>query len=299
MKQIVGAGLAGLIAAHAWPSAQVFEAAAAPSSTHKALLRFRSNAVAALTGVDFRQVLVRKGIFYRGKFCGPNIALANAYAQKCMGYERLVGDRSIWAIEPVRFIAPEDFHEHLAAACRGRVEYAAPFDYVRNTAPVVSTAPMPVVLKALSIEAPVEFARSGITVKRWRLENTDVFQTVYFPDPEYNLYRASITGDVMIAEYAGEPDERPEELLEKAFGVSMGAFAEYLGGTEQKYGKIVNIPDPVRKQLLFELTHEHKVYSLGRFATYRNILMDDVVADIHVVKRLLKSGKYALRHATQ
>jgi hypothetical protein len=220
MKQIVGAGLAGLIAGHAWPQAKIFEAAPEPTAEHKALLRFRTNAVSALTGIEFRQVLVRKGIFYRGKFVAPNIALANCYALKCMGHERLVGDRSIWATEPVqRFIAPDNFHAQLVEALRGRIEYDAPFDYVHNIAPVVSTAPMPVVLKALNIAAPVEFHRSGITVKRWRLENTDVFQTIYFPDPEYNLYRASITGDVLIAEYVDHADDRPEELLDKAFGI--------------------------------------------------------------------------------
>jgi hypothetical protein len=49
---------------------------------------------------------------------------------------------------------------------------------------------------------------------------------------------------------------------------------------------------------LFRLTHEHNVFSLGRFATWRNILLDDVVDDIVQVKRLLKSSSaYDLRRA--
>jgi hypothetical protein len=58
------------------------------------------------------------------------------------------------------------------------------------------------------------------------------------------------------------------------------------------------IDDALRKQLLFRLTHEHNVFSLGRFATWRNILLDDVVDDIVQVKRLLKSGSaYDVRRA--
>ena len=57
---IVGAGLTGLIAAHAWPQALVVEAVSGPTGSHHALLRFRSDAVARLTGVEFRRVTVRK-----------------------------------------------------------------------------------------------------------------------------------------------------------------------------------------------------------------------------------------------
>lgn len=301
MKQIVGAGLAGLIAGHAWPQARIFEAAPEPTSTHKAVLRFRTNAVSALTGIEFRKVLVRKGIFSRGKFVAPNIALANTYAQKVFGFERLVGDRSIWSLEPVeRFVAPEDLHEQMVDAMRGRIEYGRAFDFERNRTPVVSTAPLPVVLKALNLNAYVDFVRAPITVQRWRIHNCDVFQTVYFPDLDSNLYRASITGNVLIAEYAGEADRKVEPLLERAFGISLGSFAEDMGVVEQRYGKIVDIPAPVRKQLLFDLTLKHGVYSLGRFATYRNILLDDVVRDVQVIKNLLKTNSsYEVRLAAQ
>jgi hypothetical protein len=63
-----------------------------------------------------------------------------------------------------------------------------------------------------------------------------------------------------------------------------------LESIDQKYGKIASIDDAVRKQLLFALTHNHTIYSLGRFATWRNILLDDVVNDIAAIKRLLKTN---------
>ena len=104
---IVGAGLAGLIAAHAWPQATVLEAAPKPRAGHRALLRFRSEAVGRLTGIEFRRVTVRKGIWADGAYQHPAIRWANLYAQKVVN--RLAGDRSIWNLETSeRFIAPED-----------------------------------------------------------------------------------------------------------------------------------------------------------------------------------------------
>ena len=79
------------------------------------------------------------------------------------------------------------------------------------------------------------------------------------------------------------------ELLEQSFGIDLSG-AEQLEAVEQKYGKIAPIDDAQRKRLLFRITHEHGLFSLGRFATWRNILLDDVVDDIAVIKRLARSG---------
>ena len=64
---------------------------------------------------------------------------------------------------------------------------------------------------------------------------------------------------------------------------------------EQRFGKIEPIADDERKSLLFRITHEHGVYSLGRFATWRNILLDDVVDDIVAIKRLARAAPYEIR----
>ncbi len=83
-SRIIGAGLSGLIAAHAWPTAPVFEALP-EAQPHRALLRFRSDNVARLTGIEFKRVTVRKGLFWRGEYRTPTIALANAYSLKVLG----------------------------------------------------------------------------------------------------------------------------------------------------------------------------------------------------------------------
>lgn len=290
MNVIVGAGLAGLLAAHAWPNAIILETMPEPKVSHRALLRFRTDAAARLTGIDFRAVTVRKGIWSEGTFTQPNIRVANLYSQKVIG---VCNERSIWDIAPAqRFIAPDSLYEQLVNAVYKRIEWGTEF----TPTPVltVSTAPLPVILKMHGIESSASFARSPITVRRWKLQRADVFQTIYFPDADTPLYRASITGDTLIAELTTDSED-VMPLLERAFGVCMQE-ATPLGTVEQKYGKITDIDPIERKRLLFELTHNHNVYSLGRFATWRNILLDDVVDDIAVIKRLLRSTNYDLRH---
>lgn len=300
---IVGAGLAGLIAGHAWRNAHILEAAPEPRESHKALLRFRSEAVAHMTGVEFERVRVHKGIFSEGAFHKPNILLANLYSKKVLdGHIR--GDRSIWNLDPVdRWIAPENLHERLLEGVSGRLTFDSPMDFSTRdpfVRPVVNTAPLPVVLNQLKLEAAgFDFERSSVQVMRWRLEGCKAYQTIYFPDPQTRVYRASITGDLLIVELVAEASGETRlpwndydicDLMAASFGVDLLNDGEKLASVEQKYGKIVSLPDAQRRAILYKLTSEHKIYSLGRFATWKNILLDDVVEDIAVIQRLMKTN---------
>ena len=97
-----------------------------------------------------------------------------------------------------------------------------------------------------------------------------------------------MTGDVLIVETTGD-DLALEELSDVLDAFGLDQVSEPLGTVKQSFGKIAPIDAAIRKNLLFRLTHERNIYSLGRFATYRNILLDDVVADIGHIKRMLVS----------
>ena len=289
--EIVGAGLAGLVAAHAWPQASVLEASPAPRAGHRALLRFRSGAVARLTGIEFRRVRVNKGLWAEDRFQPATIRWANLYARKVVGALR--GDRSIWSLDPVdRYVAPDTFYEQLLDSVGHRISWSTPADFAAMRTPVVNTAPLPVVLEQCGIQHEVTFRRAPIYVTRCELPGADAFQTVYFPELDLGVYRASITGSTLICE-SMDPQlrQREKRAIETAFGLELGQVGGCAQETvEQKYGKIVPIDDAVRKHLLFRLTHEMQIYSLGRFATWRNLLLDDVVDDISVLKRLMRAG---------
>jgi len=291
---IIGAGLAGMICSYVFPQEPILEAGIRDSmysGNHKAVLRFRSDTIGKLTGIPFREVTVRKGIFYHGEFREPSILMSNLYSYKCLG--RLLGDRSIWNLESVtRYIAPEDFYKQLLDAAQDRIRWGIPANFraaKRTGIPLISTAPMPAVLDELQVIAVDEFVRSPINVLRFRINGADVFQTVYFPTIAHTLYRASITGDLLICEFSGEPEGPWKTDVQAAFSILPDVPID---STTQRYGKIAPIDNERRKALIHELSREHNVFSVGRFATWRNILLDDVVKDAYIVKQLINASKY-------
>lgn len=295
---IVGAGFAGLMAACVFPRARILEAAPAPATTHRALLRFRSEAVAELTGVPFRRVRVRKGLWFEGAYRATDIRLANLYTQKTQG--RILGERSVWNLDPAdRWIAPEDLHERLTERFADRIAWDTRADYEALAAaghPVINTAPLPVVLMALGINPELEFDRAPIRVQRWRLPpGTHTHQTVYFPAADTALYRASITDDLLICEFARSPAETDDWRAQVSAAFALADWGAALGEVEQRYGKIVDLAAPERRALLHRLTAEHGVFSVGRFATWRNVLLDDVAHDLRVVQRLVGASDYERR----
>lgn len=289
---IVGAGLAGLIAANVFPQARVIEAAGRDKLEHKALLRFRSTAVADATGIEFRKVRVHKGLWCRGSFVQPSIQLANLYSQKVIGK---LADRSIWNLDAVdRYIAPEDIISQLMDNAGSRLSFGEPFVHGKSTKkndPVVSTMPMSVLAKMLDENTLPEFRSAPILVTRYRIQNADVFQTIYFPEHSTSVYRASITGSLLIVESVGAIDPQDVSMLMDAFGLHLLQI-DVIDETKQQFGKIAPIDDVWRKSFILRASTQHNIYSVGRFATWRNILLDDVVHDLSVVKRLIKMGLY-------
>lgn len=303
---IVGAGLAGLIAACHFKDATIIDAASGPMATHQALLRFRTTAVSELTGIPFKQVTVQKAI------SGPDglkttcsIKDSNEYAYKVSGG---VTGRSINNLEPVvRYIAPDDFYERLIGRHHKRIHWGVPLTskfLEVNKADIISTAPMPVNLTAAGIEHGTtfgSFSKAPIDVWRCKLKcPSDVYQTIYFPQADRLLFRASITGDTLIVESLQSLPQgrRCTGLVSyhdvwEVFGLhaSQLDLASAITST-QPFGKIVDMPKADREALMHELTNAHSIFSLGRFATWRNILLDDVVNDIERIDRLIHASEY-------
>jgi len=305
---IIGAGLAGLIAACYFKDAAIVEAGKrAPS--HKALLRFRGEGVSDMTGIPFKEVRVHKEVHSDDKqhaHCA--IADSNLYARKVSG---AVAARSILDLRPVtRYIAPDDLYDQLADRHASRIEWETPLANINHSyEPLtqwINTAPLPVIMDICGMP-PLSIAQTqhkAIRVNRYLVPCCDVYQTMYFPEQDLRVYRASITGNLLIVESIDsvDPSEvfvwretRDEELIRvlQSFGIGdMFMDLHVLPSVSQKLGKITDLPRDQREAILYELTNTHNVFSLGRFATWRNILLDDVVSDIGKVDRLMQSSNY-------
>jgi hypothetical protein len=309
---ILGAGLAGCIAAHLFPGSRVLEYQDAENliGSHRALLRFRSEEISRITGIPFRRVRVTKEVSGgTGK-----IAAMNFYSSKVAG---TLTARSIGSLDPVdRWVAPTDFHARMIDQLEDRVEFSQKIERVSQAAlwlqqaadepavrgidrtdePVLSTIPLSVMLKLTGMENEylgITLRRSAIYVRRAIVRDCDVFQTCYYPWPHLGLYRASITGDLLIMESVNKPVEDEDlEYVYRDFGLSPKDLLLEQTATVQQFGKIVPLEDVERHAILLRLTQEHGVYSLGRFATWKNLILDDLPQDAARIRELIRMTDY-------
>lgn len=305
---IIGAGMAGLVASHIFRNRKpaILEAQSSLPNNHEALLRFRSTAVAEATGIQFKKALVRKAIVYQGTFIDkPNMFLSNTYSLKVTGQ---ISDRSIWNInEAERWIAPFDFVQQMSngvtISYSNLITNLSALKDFTGDAPVISTVPMPILMKIVGWQHAIKFHALPIWSVQVDLQHpaTNVYQTIYYPDPEVPYYRASITGSRFIVEYAASPNdiERDVETILGDFGIIGWSTTAIMSPKEHRYGKIVAVDDTARKDFIYTMTREHNIYSLGRFAIWKNILLDEVVGDCRVIQRLIEmEGRRSNYHQT-
>lgn len=308
--QILGAGMAGLLTAEMLRRQQpvVLEAQSALPDNHGALLRFRSEAVQRETGQPFRKVRVLKAIKRSREPLRTTVTLAdsNLYAAKVSG---TVMERSILNLDPSeRYIAPDDFLANLAKGAT--VQLDRPFTHAdlqslagQREVATLSTIPMPVLMKIAGWPVePGQFPYRPIWSVTMRMDYmpVNVYQTIYYPDLEVPYYRASVTGNQLIVEYYSEPLNALADMAFIAwdFGIPTwdAGHQPVIKVKRQEYGKLMPVDSQLRHEFIMAMTDQFNIYSIGRFATWRQILLDDVVHDIHVVNRLITNRSDYMRH---
>lgn len=304
---IYGAGMAGLLAAAMLRrfSPVVHEGKAQLPMSHKAVLRFRSDAVARATGIPFRRVRVIKALKWEREL--TNVALLNhmnSYSLKVTGG---LMARSISRLEPEdRWIAPTDFVSILAGQCDIRLSSPLVSLKEKLDEPAISTIHMPTMVRSvLELKTTPEFKWSNGLVIRAELDcPADIYQTIYYPEPGYPYYRASMEGRTLIVEklqVPGQLDTEPMEIrtwvreILEDFGLKGVGFNAAPEIALQPFCKIMPVDEKWRREFIYELTQRKNIYSLGRFATWRQILLDDVVKDIEQIERMMHGDEYGRR----
>lgn len=313
---IVGAGMAGLLAANLIKvpgRAAIVEAQKSLPNNHSAVLRFRGPEVGNAVGIPFRKVvMIKTALIWQNA-----VADALAYSRKNNGVAR--SDRSITdgLVIDERFIAPPDFIARLAKPFAGDIKFGHYFQFDKKAkGQFISTLPMPVLMDLLKYprrkEAEFKFV-NGLNV-RAKINNCDAYVTMMVPDPECPFSRISITGNELIVEIPnfnlkdfdkeankGFLHDLMTHNAEKAaelFGFAPSDLSE-LSVHQQSYAKIAPIDDDLRKEFIYWATHQHNVFSLGRFATWRpGLLLDHLLRDIDLINSWVNSNnRYAVaRH---
>jgi hypothetical protein len=303
--RIYGAGLAGLLAGTMLRRYKPLICEAQPSlpNNHDALLRFRSDVVSRVTGIPFKKVRVQKAISYKGRIrTSPCLKASNMYSVKSTGE---VLSRSINNLDPVeRYIAPPDLIQQLADGLDIRYNTPLLEPLEPQIEPVISTIPMPYLQKLSRWHSRPEFNyRTITTISADIVEpKTEVYQTIYYPGDE-RYYRVSITGNHLTIEMMGKIELNlhcAEDFIFEAlkdFGINDPELSLVTIKT-QSFGKITPIAEEPRKEFILAMSDLYKVYSVGRYATWRNILLDDLVQDIQKVEKLFtQRDNYAKRLA--
>lgn len=284
----------------------VMEAQPELPDNHGALLRFRTEAVQNATGQLFQKVMVNKAIKHDGKLLKEtNLRLNNMYSLKVAG--EVMGRSSMNLESGYRYIAPDDF---IATMARGvNIEFGKRLTELPDVfdKQIISTIPMPVLMDVVGWSKP-EFKFLPIWTYKAQIENppTKVYQTIYYPDGDTPWYRASITGNQLIVEYtveltAGQGHSDANHVLED-FGIYALPGQWILLSTDaspvkyQHYGKLLPIDERERQEFILHMSDKYGVYSIGRFATWRQLLMDDIVNDVKVVERFINQRASYKRH---
>lgn len=316
--KIIGAGMSGMLAGqffrHLNPT--ILEKQETLPNNHTALLRFRSDVVSQLTGIPFKKVNVNKMINYKeDHFNNGDIFLNNLYSQKVTGSIR---GRSLMNLKPGdRFIAPGDFIQQLSYGLNIEFDRDARMDITKqitnSSEPMISTMPVYILADMLDYKLGTELKSMPIWTMTFDITDIDcdVYQTVYYPNPKIPLYRLSITGNKVIAEFCRDPLKEKKwdnrlmtvdnilHFLEIDFGIedlfgkpTLSVDLDLFKFSRQHYGKLVSCSGNQVREFMGHATHEYNIYSLGRWGTHRQLLMDDVVDDLKIIGNMIRSNKY-------
>ena len=293
---ILGAGMSGLLAGQYFRSHSpiIIERQASLPNNHHSLLRFRSDAVSKLTGITFKKVNVTKSIH---NSTGSVIRDNNLYSVKATGS---YVQRSIMNTDTAeRYIAPEDFINRAAKGlsivynkdCKSKLA----LQVADSSTPMISTIPVNSLAKMLDYKVDLDLHTRPTVVINATVTRVgcDLYQTVYTPtNPK--VYRVSITGNRLIVECIPGTelgDIGLGTILIDMFGIYNANISE-VTINKMEHGKLVEGGQAVKDFIGWASTN-FNIYSVGRWATHRQILMDDVVQDLEVVSRLIESNGYS------
>lgn len=303
---IIGAGLSGVMAYKFFKemdyveSIKVFEKSPAESflTNHSAILRVKTLDVINILKCRYSEIKIEKNYFYDDCLSPvPTIKSKNEYSRKVTGeiHERSIGmeneNRTRYLIE-------------LSSIKVDLYDFCFSTDFFSQQEKfdvIISTIPMPDLLLKKKISLDEEFCLKAVaTINAKSSVKINTNQTIYVSDPEYSCYRISIQqNQAVIAEFADlDPEISYGEFnsLIELFALQEKDMSE-IKHNVLSYGKIIPINSDYRKHLIMKLSEEYSIYSLGRFAIWKNSVgADDVAKDIRKIETMLRINKWERKY---
>lgn len=280
---ILGSGLSGCLAANLIPGSIVYDTFS-ETSLHTGLLRFSSTQIGDALGIPLKKVIVYKSIYEGYKHVPISNRAIVRYSGKTNG---VISARSICNTDPVeRYIPPHNFHEILLK--RINVIYKANIPNLLSKTPIINTIPLPIICSYLNLEC-YHKPSNPIFIFNAKLLDCDIHLTNYYIGDTY-IYRASIIGNLLSIESMRQIETCDIQYVLDTFGINKDF--DFIECKKNEFGKLTTLDDELRKPLLRTLTENFDIYSLGRFATWRNIKLDDVFHDIQVIKKIINLNNY-------
>jgi len=306
---IIGSGIAGRVAAFHFRGQDVTivdeRGDGSPLFMHNAVLRTKSDEIGLYLNTEMEKIWVEKAIYRDGSLNSiPTLKDKNEYSLKTTGElsKRSISDlSSCW-----RYIFREPFSLPVVDAIKGKViaiDNNLAFirteneEVEKNFNLCITTAPMPVNMALCGIERNISFKEEQIYVVTADLNvKSSIHQTIYIPSWPSIFYRITISGQKIVAEGKGAFPEEEKAFLTLRLIVKfvLGVDSENIEATrfvDQRNGKIVEIDDMARKEIILELSHKHNVYSLGRYACWRpKLMIDDLPKDIKRIDEIYRTN---------
>ena len=311
---IIGAGLTGLMAFCSLRNqydVQIFDKRSEESQPeHQAIMRLRNPEVGRILGINLKEIIVEKEVLSSDGRLKKQASITdnNQYSKKLynqIGYRSIgnLGTEKRWLL-PSNYL--NDFNDiiHWDSEFKGFDQWLRSnirykdnsFFTAEPTDIIVSTVSMPFLLSNLPDfdlkDREYNFPFQPITVTKFKLKEiiSEVYQTVYVPDPQYNTYRMSMQANEITMESIDEITQGERDKLLKFFGIHPSE-AEFQSRHIQKLGKIGLIDDVIRKTIILHLTEKYNIFSLGRYAIWKPIRSDAVIKDIAQIQKMLAIGK--------
>lgn len=311
---ILGAGLAGAIANGRFSqlAPSIFDAGRDKGclDNHKAIMRIRDPRTALLLGCDVREVEVTKQVWFQQKLHNDaTIQMNNLYSLRVSNeiHKKSIstlGTQKRYIIQGQIRPSNVKYEHNLVKVEPGVLYFETPHgEYCVEYDKCISTIPLPVLLEAAysNYFTKVQFNLFPIQVYRANLKiPCTTNQTIYFPEKRYAFYRATLQEGTIIAESRDTGSITRWEVgqMLKVFGLDESMVIDEKA-TIQKNGKMNSIDDNERKALIYRLTDDFGIYSLGRFAIWKPIRVDHLVGDVEKIARMMAVDSTLLNGITR